>query len=320
MTIVIMGNTGETHVAHSLLRAAHDMRLPATLFGAEAAWSSFRILNALSWRLRDKLPPFDALLERRVLNYVKGERSGILITTGLTPFKRRSVETSRDLGVVCLHFSTDDPWNPSHKARWHHDALKSYDIVFTSRRRNIDDLLALPCRQVHYLPFAYDPHLIDGSGGQTAFETEVLFVGGADNDRACFFGRYLAAGGPIKLDGAYWEQYRELRPATLGRMPPDKVAAMTRSAKVNLVLVRRANRDGHVMRSFEAAALGGCLAVEHTDEHQEIFGSDGETVRFFRSPQEAAAVCGALLRDGSERARLSSREPRPASAHRRRPQ
>jgi hypothetical protein len=85
-------------------------------------------------------------------------------------------------------------------------------------------------------------------------------------------------------------------------MPPDKVAAMTRSAKVNLVLVHRANRDGHVMRSFEAAALGGCLAVEHTDEHQEIFESDGETVRFFRSPQEAAAVCGALLRDRSERA------------------
>jgi spore maturation protein CgeB len=71
-------------------------------------------------------------------------------------------------------------------------------------------------------------------------------------------------------------------------------------------LVRRANRDGHVMRSFEIAAIGGCMLVEDTDEHRAIFGSDGEAVRFFSTPQEAAARAKFLLADPSERTRLAA--------------
>jgi spore maturation protein CgeB len=82
--------------------------------------------------------------------------------------------------------------------------------------------------------------------------------------------------------------------------------AFTAAAKVNLILVRRANRDGHVMRSFQAGAIGGCLAVEETSEHNEIFGAEGEAVRYFRTPGEAAALCRSLLSDGAERERLAA--------------
>jgi spore maturation protein CgeB len=165
----------------------------------------------------------------------------------------------------------------------------------------------LPCHDVQYLPFAYDPHLLNQADiQQPTIEIDALFVGGADADRASFFRRYLAAGGPVKLVGAYWNQYREMGKATLGKLSAERVAALTRSAKVNLVLVRRANRDGHVMRSFEAAALGGCLLVEWTDEHQCIFGPEGDTVRYFRSPEDAAAICRKMLSDSVERARLSA--------------
>jgi spore maturation protein CgeB len=308
MRLVIVGYSGETHVAQSLFRAATDMRIDATLCGVEVAWSSSRIINALSWRLREKRPPFDARLEQRLLHdHVRRMEPATVITTGLAPVLKKTIVACRNLGARCLHFSTDDPWNSALRATWHHDALKAYDIVFTPRRRNIDDLLRLPCHDVQYLPFAYDPHLVNQADlQQTTIEIDALFVGGADADRASFFRRYLAAGGSVKLVGAYWDQYGEMRAATLGRLPPDRVAALTRSAKVNLVLVRRANRDGHVMRSFEAAALGGCLLVEWTDEHQCIFGPEGETVRYFRSPEDAAAICRKMLDDSVDRARLSA--------------
>jgi spore maturation protein CgeB len=306
MGLVIVGYSGGTHVAQSLFRAATEMGIQATLCGAEVAWSPIRILNALSWRLREKRPPFDAQFQRRLLHDVKRTERAIVITTGMVPVLRKTLAACRNLGAKCLHFSTDDPWNPAHKSTWHYDALEAYDIVFTSRRQNIDDLLRLPCRDVRYLPFAYDPHLLSPTDLQATIEIDALFVGGADADRASFFRRYLAAGGPAKFVGGYWDRYRDMRAVTLGKLSPGVIAALTRSAKVNLILVRRANRDGHVMRSFEAGALGGSLLVEWTNEHQCIFGPDRDTVRYFRSPEDAAAICRELLNNSIERVRLSA--------------
>jgi len=95
---------------------------------------------------------------------------------------------------------------------------------------------------------------------------------------------------------------------------------MTRAAKVNLCLVRRANRDGHVMRSFEIAAAGGCMLAEDTGEHREIFGPDGEAVLYFRSAREAAERALWLLSMPDERARLAAairaRAGRPNNSYR----
>jgi len=55
---------------------------------------------------------------------------------------------------------------------------------------------------------------------------------------------------------------------------------------VSLILVRRANRDGSAMRSFEIPACGACCVAEDTEEHREIFGLDGEAVLYFRTPEE----------------------------------
>ncbi len=55
---------------------------------------------------------------------------------------------------------------------------------------------------------------------------------------------------------------------------------------VSLLLVRRANRDGSAMRSFEITACGACCVAEDTDEHREMFGPDGEAVLYFRTPEQ----------------------------------
>jgi spore maturation protein CgeB len=92
----------------------------------------------------------------------------------------------------------------------------------------------------------------------------------------------------------------------LGIKPPEVVRGLTAAAKVNLCLVRHANRDGHVMRSFEIAAVGGCMLAEDTVEHREIFGPEGEAVVYFRNAREAAERTRALLCNISERKRLAA--------------
>jgi spore maturation protein CgeB len=213
----------------------------------------------------------------------------------------------RAMGIVCVNYSTDDPWNPTLFSHWHLRALPEFDVVFTTRRANVQDFRRLGCTQVRYLPFGYDERLFHPP--ERAREKpghDVLFVGGADRDRVAFMTEFLPTGPRVALVGGYWERFPAMRPYALGHMSPEALCALTAAAKVNLCLVRKANRDGHVMRSFEIGALGGCMLAEDTAEHRELFGDDGEAVVYFRSPQEAADRARALLADSAERARLSA--------------
>jgi spore maturation protein CgeB len=80
---------------------------------------------------------------------------------------------------------------------------------------------------------------------------------------------------------------------------------VTGGSKVVLGLVRRANRDGHSMRSFEAPAMRACLLTEDTPEHREIFGAEGECVLYFRDYPQMVAKAHQLLSDASLRERLA---------------
>jgi spore maturation protein CgeB len=60
------------------------------------------------------------------------------------------------------------------------------------------------------------------------------------------------------------------------------------------------------MRSFEIAAAGGCMLAEDTEEHRAIFGGDGDSVHYFRTPKQAAALACLLIDHPAERTRLAA--------------
>jgi spore maturation protein CgeB len=296
-------------LGQSFARAGAAINGYRTLFINDAvALSSSRLLNAIAWRALDKRYPWAFYFNRRILKSSFGQ-CAILLASGLCPVVPRTLRVLKRRAVLCLYFSSDDPWNPGQAARWLYEALPEYDIVFTPRRANIPDFLALGCKEVHYVPFGFDAELfpaggIDGS--RTGPTPQVLFVGGADLDRVDFFRKFLTDQGDVSLVGGYWDRFDDLKPFWMGHLPPKDILALTTKAAVNLILVRRVNRDGHVMRTFEAGAIGGCLAVEDTGEHREIFGAEGETVRYFRTPSEAATLCRTLIAHPAERLRLAT--------------
>lgn len=229
----------------------------------------------------------------------------LLITTGAAPLTADAVEALRRSQVVCINYSTDDPWNRLSRARWFLEALPHYDVVATPRLANVADLQKLGCRDVRYLPFGYDE--VAHAPLTTASDPEsheALFVGGADHDRVAFVTAIMDSGLPLILAGSYWDRFSRTRAQWVGIRTPEEIRELTATAKVNLCLVRRENRDGHVMRTFEIAAIGGCILAEDTPEHRAIFGGDGEAVVYFRTPREAGDHGRRLLADASERARL----------------
>jgi spore maturation protein CgeB len=250
-----------------------------------------------------RLPSFaDRLLRELVAGLPRQ-----LIALGHAPITAEVVRALRDMGVRCIAYSTDDPWNPVHRAPWNLEALPLYDIVFSPRRSNIDDFKRLGCVDVRYLPFAYDERLFAPpvDPAPVVPPNTVLFVGGADRDRAEFFNAFLAHGPRPTLVGGYWERYAQMRPLSIGHKTAAELRKWTAGAAVNLCLVRRANRDGHVMRSFEIPACGGFMIAEDTSEHRDIFGPEGECVLYFSGPRDAAEkVCRALA-DPADRARMA---------------
>ena len=305
--LALLGTLGGTHIGGSFARGAAKLGIESIWFDADKASAGSRLLRSLSWHLADRRPLHLDQFSHELVKACARAKPEILVATGMAPLTDSALRALRQLGIVSVNYSTDDPWNPAMRSNWHLRALPLYDLVFTPRRSNLDDFQRLGCPNVHYLPFGYDEALFASparSGDTHAHD--VLFVGGADPDRAAFMTEFTRHGPPVALAGGYWERYPAFRAYALGVKPPEAIRALTAAAKVNLCLVRRANRDGHVMRSFEIAAVGGCMLAQDTDEHRQIFGLEGEAVVYFRDAKEAAQRARRLLCDSSERKRLAA--------------
>jgi spore maturation protein CgeB len=208
---------------------------------------------------------------------------------------------------MVINYSTDDPWNPALRASWFLSALPAYDAIFTPRRANLDDFRGCGVRTVHYLPFAYDsdvhqPWSAIASAGPPS---DVLFVGGCDADRLPLVGALIDSGLKMALFGAYWDRHSKTRAHWRGIADQDMIRSASAASRICLCLVRRANRDGHVMRSFEAAAIGGCILAEDTADHRELFGPENHAVRYFRTLAELVQQAQVLIVDVEARHRLS---------------
>lgn len=214
-------------------------------------------------------------------------------------------------GATLVNFTTDDPFNSRTSTTEWLRTLPLYDIVCTPRRANIADLEALGVACVHFVPFGYksDVHwteLPQDAAELDRFRSDVCFIGGADADRVPFFEELIERmpGVKLALYGGYWNRSRRLAPFWRGYAVGREFRLAVGGAAVSVNLVRRANRDDHVMRSFELPACGGCILTEPTATHRELFRA-GKDALFFESPSELAEKARTLLADPPLRNRLA---------------
>jgi hypothetical protein len=93
----------------------------------------------------------------------------------------------------------------------------------------------------------------------------------------------LDAGLNLNLYGGYWEQNKRLRPYAKGFVLGSELRWAAHAASVHLCMGRKANRDGHAMRSYELPAMGAVLVAEDTEDQRALFGPDGEVVLYYKS-------------------------------------
>jgi glycosyltransferase involved in cell wall biosynthesis len=308
--LLLVGNLGGTNIGASLWTAAGGLGIDSQFCDAHQAAAAPRWLRSAFWHLGGHRPVHLRRFSRTVLAACHAFRPTWLLATGIAPLEAACLRAARQLGIRVLNYLTDDPWNPSHKARWFLRGLPYYDVVFTPRRANLQDLRHLGCPRVEYLPFGYDPDLcfpepLPTEAERQSLASDVLFVGGADADRIPYLAALLAAELRVAAYGDYWARYPQTRRCDRGYASPELLRRVTASAHLALCLVRRSNRDGHVMRTFEIAAMRGCMLAEDTAEHHELLGADGQAVVYFTSPSQLVAKARWLLDHPQERQRLA---------------
>jgi spore maturation protein CgeB len=305
MTLLIVGFTEPGHMGNYLGAAAKQLGLDYTMVDAAKAHARSRIARSFYRHLCDKRPAWLRRFGDQVIDISVAARRNVVLTTGCAPLNRSHIERLCQLGIRVINYSTDDPWNPTQRAEWFLSALPAYDAIFTTRRANINDLRGCGVRAVHYLPFAYDPEVHRPSNDVQGAPSDVLFVGGCDADRLPLINALIDQGLQLALFGGYWDRYSKTRSFWRGIASQEAIRSASAATRVCLCLVRRANRDGHTMRSFEAAAIGGCILAEDTADHRELFGPNDHAVRYFKDIPEMVQQAKSLIADPDARQRLT---------------
>jgi spore maturation protein CgeB len=302
--LLVVGQAGGTNVGASLQRAAERIQLSSTLLDVNKLAKAPRWSRSLNWRLGGHRPARLNTCSQRIVDACRRIRPRWLLATGLVPLNTAALAQIGKMGIARLNYLTDDPWNPTLRSRWALQSLRDYDHVFSVRRANLADLVQHGCQRVTYVPFGFDRDLFFPEAPKRC-DADILFVGGADRERVPFIAALSRLDVRVAVYGDYWSRYPETRVCHRGYGDTATLRKATAEAKVNLCLVRRANRDGQVMRSYEAAATGACMLVEDTMEHRELFGADGESVVYFQTIDEMLTRLQFLLSAPGERTRLS---------------
>jgi spore maturation protein CgeB len=215
-------------------------------------------------------------------------------------------------GASVVNWATDDPFNPASSTRDLVESIALYDLYVCTKRAIMDDVRRAGCANVAYVRFGYKPqvHFLEAPASDDEsrrFQSDVTFIGGGDDDRAPYFERLVRAIPELRLHlhGGYWNRYPKLRRYWRGNATGRDFRLAVSGAKISVNLLRRANRDDHVMRTFEIPACGGFMLTERSATHGELFSEDNEAA-FFSSPDELAAKVRIYLGRDEDRARIAA--------------
>lgn len=289
----------------SLSRAAETMELDHEIVDIDVAYRSTWISEKLNWHLLGKRPAHINLFNRALIETAEQFQPDVLISTGIAPISQKTLKTMSDRGIICINYQTDDPWNPAHRTHRFLQALPYYHNVFYPRHSTGYDLEHLCTGRCHYLPFAYDPDLFFIEDSAKPHAVDLGFVGAAESFRASCLGAAANAGMSMNIYGSGWDTYSNLRTHARGTVGGEQVRATISDAAINPCFVRRSNRDGHCMRTYEIPAAGGCILAERTEEHETILGAEGDTATYFSSAAELVEKTDYLLNHPQERETLA---------------
>jgi spore maturation protein CgeB len=190
-----------------------------------------------------------------------------------------------------ISLSEDDMYALHNRSRYYEKCLPLFDVVFTTKTYNLEELKKLGARRTEFFLDSYDEELHRPLTEYDALEKkdiDVSFIGTHEAERAATI-RWLGTQGiRVVVFGNGWGSLKERCPNIDVKNRPifggEYVQVINRS-KINLGFLRKINRDQVTSRSMEITGAGGFLLAERTPRHTELF-EEGVEADFFSSDKE----------------------------------
>lgn len=214
-----------------------------------------------------------------------------------------TIDSMRRAARTIVSYQPDDLENPLNTNDLMRRSLPLWDVVFSPRTFAREEILAAGARRFEWLPFGYDPELSRPAPHAPLpagdVQESLVFVGQWAPEREAELAR-LTGKVPLSVWGGGWNQVPESSPLapSLHRrhLLDEDLRAVFTQAGVNLLLLRKGNRDRHAMRTFEIPACAGFLLAERTEDHLAFF-EEGKEAVFFTGTAELLEHAGRYLQD-----------------------
>lgn len=310
MRILLIGTGNYYHIG-TFFRSAIESLGHECIFIDEAEY--FRLntfVEKIIYRLRRKRPLNFTKFNHDILTTCQAQPEVVLVVKGayISPDTLRKVRESNP--AIIVNYATDDPFNNAVSTPAMIKSIPYYDLYLSTKKQIIPDLQKAGARAVEFIPFGYEPSLHYPEEPASDWEyqkyfCDVGFIGGADQDRVQLFEKVISNRQHVlHLYGAGWHKQPRFKAFDYGIALGRGYRLAINTARVSLGLVRRRNRDGHSMRSFEIPACGGFMLAERTEEHLELFREDIEAA-YFSSTEELLDKLNYYLSHESARQKIS---------------
>ncbi len=187
-----------------------------------------------------------------------------------------------------------------------------YDVYFTTKSFNINDLLAMGCPRVYFVANAFDPDthrpVTLSPERRKLLGAPVGFVGTFETDRARSMDFLASKGFNVRVYGNDWQSFHPTTPNLRieGRaVYGDEYAEVLCACDINLCFLRKINYDRQTQRSVEIPACGAFMLAERTEEHQDLF-KEGVEAEYFDSDEELVEKVRYYLDHPEQRKRIAA--------------
>ncbi len=308
--LLIIGDTSNVYGVGSMLsRAAQALNLPLTV--SDNSWNSYAPSMKYLWgraffKLVNYRPMEWWFFNHKTIENIEKFKPELVIITGIFPLRDIFFDVLKKIDAKVVNFLTDDPWVKKMYSSVFMNNLKKYDLVVSTKKRIIPDLIANGVQRVEFLPYAYDPfwhHLPNSVSDleKERFIADISFIGTGARERLPMLEAIASLGNlNLKLYGNDWGKISVKGWKKYPAVSNNEFRLAMYSSKIALCLLRKRSRDDSTQRTFEIAPCGGCGIYEDTLEHREILAGYPE-YGFFSSPEDLANKCKWLLENCTER-------------------
>ena len=195
------------------------------------------------------------------------------------------------LSLKIISVSEDDMYASHNRSKYYDKCLNFYDIVFTTKKYNLTELISIGAKQTEFFLDSFDEKLhkpMKDFSGISQKNIDVSFIGTYEDDRFNQLFWLAKKGIRVCVFGSGWEKYKNIHENLIIHGSPiysKEYVKIINQSKINLGFLRKINRDVVTSRSIEIPACSSFLLAERTEAHKNLF-IEGVEADFFSSKEE----------------------------------